>query len=764
MKREIEEILLLHHSHYDRGYMHPPEVEDALQVDYLRHALDWCDRWPEGKWTAEVTRPVSLFLREAGGDELSRLRSLCASGRFGIGAMQFHPEPLLDAEQLAELAGHASAVRAATGAPVRCAFLHDVNGLPWPAVGALLDQGVEILITAINVHLGNVAVGRHRLFWWKGPDGRRLLVFNAAHYGAFNREFNLMTGTVEAMREGWADYQENLRARGHDTSFAYITATHTQPCDCNPPDEQLPRLVRAWNAEKAGPPIRFVTAEDLLEKLRATVPASDIPEWEGDWTDWWSFGVGSTPMHTAIARRGRRRLRAAQWLRQTPGDHAASWLAPRSENAVAAAVEKLGLWNEHTWGAMESVDAHRTVNVRVQGDQKLALAADGYAWADLALRIEMERLAGNPLQCQGFDGCIVANPSPAPAVIHPWVPADWLKPEAMHNAGWMQHISAKLDYTKPAERHWLLPVELPAQSWRHVAFDSPEAAPGVEAGAGWIQNAWTEMRFDPKTGRILAIVERATGLNRLPKLNAWDWGAPVCERPDPAIYDDSNREMFFETDWKAIHGGLSTWRTDWHAEREQRPALSIGTRVEGGIVWLDRAFETQYGHEVVVRIGLSCLAEEIVVEWDVTLRDQAAPHALYAVFPTGLAEGWRGHFDSAGSRVEYDAGQLPGACRDHACIDELATMEDSGLRIALRSPDTPLVVFGNFSFGRIRQQPVARTADPLLLAWVFNNYWSTNFFAAAPSAFRTRYYVSYGTPGGCQAARWDEDFLIHPQA
>jgi hypothetical protein len=143
----IKEILLLHHSHYDRGYMHHPEVEDALQADYLRQIVEYCSRHPHAKWTAEVTRPVIYLLDECNrrGDRktIQALAELAAQGRFGVGALATHITPLADRQELKELVADSTRVRRELATPVRTAFQHDINGLPWPISDVLIDAGFK---------------------------------------------------------------------------------------------------------------------------------------------------------------------------------------------------------------------------------------------------------------------------------------------------------------------------------------------------------------------------------------------------------------------------------------------------------------------------------------------------------------------------------------------------------------------------------------------------------------------------------------------
>ncbi|MEX2382037.1 MAG: hypothetical protein WD490_06620 [Opitutales bacterium] len=763
----INDILVLHHSHYDRGYMHPPEMEDLHQADFIRQAIEWCERNPEGKWTAEVTRPVKCFLAECRRrrepEWIERLTRLAGAGRFGIGALALHATPLCDALELADLVADVPELRRVTSAPIRVAFQHDINGMAWPISDGLLDQGVELLITGINLPFGNVAVGRFRHFRWQTPTGRHLEVFNGEHYGAINRELNLMEGTVSAMQKGWAVYAEKMHSQGNQLPFAYMTASHTQPGDCNPPDEELLPLIRAWNGEKAGPRIRWVTGEDLLVALRAQA-REPLATFVGDWTDWWNFGCASTPMHTALARAGRRRLRMAELLATQPINPPQGWEAARAQESAALAREQLLLWNEHTWGSYEATEAPDSPSARLQNHQKQSLAHLGFAAADAALRLRMEALATNPSQARGFAGCWVFNSHTEAAVIHPWVPKDWLLPHAMHNRGWMLHQTAKLHYTRVSDRHQLPPQTLAATSWEFISFAAPlEPAPAaMQHGPDFLQSPHHRLEFDPVSGNIRSIVRRADACELLPQNSTWPWASPVFECPDPDIHPSPHRETIFNP--YDLPGKDGAARPRWQATRTMGVSQFKSVELCGHTLWLARSHELPRDVRLNSTIGLSASSDEITLRWHLTLPYVEEPWALYAVFPTRLGAGWGGTYDTAGRDVRYDDEQLPGACRDYITIDTAAGMHDAENCWRMRSTDVPMVMLGDFHFRSKLMQPVDRPPNPLLISWVANNYWFTNFPCAEPGTVRLVWKLRcrpQASKAGVAPA-WEESELIHP--
>jgi hypothetical protein len=95
-------------------------------------------------------------------------------------------------------------------------------------------------------------------------------------------------------------------------------------------------------------------------------------------------------------------------------------------------------------------------------------------------------------------------------------------------------------------------------------------------------------------------------------------------------------------------------------------------------------------------------------------------------------------FDTAGHVVALDDDQLPGSSRGWVTVESVATMWDRHSAVALLTPDAPLVQFGGFHFGP-PPDAVHRDPDPLLLSWVANNYWDTNFAQVQNGRVKLRY-------------------------
>ena len=228
---EVEEILVLHHSHLDVGYTHSQPILWRLQGEYLSQALDWLERTadlPEDcrpKWTCEATEPVRRWLATASPADLVRFKDLYSQGRIGLSALRWHVSSLVDRDGLRRLLAGKRELEDLLGGRIPVACQHDVNGVPWPIADELLDAGVDLLVMAVNRHLGRPVAPRPGLFDWQAPSGRRLRVFNGSHYTMFDQLLNAWDDSVQEMAEGWAAFRERLRRADYRLPFVYLTST-----------------------------------------------------------------------------------------------------------------------------------------------------------------------------------------------------------------------------------------------------------------------------------------------------------------------------------------------------------------------------------------------------------------------------------------------------------------------------------------------------------------------------------------------------------
>ena len=753
----IEEILVLHHSHLDVGYTHSQPILWRLQGEYLSQALDWLERTADlpadhrPKWTCEATEPVRRWLAEASPDQVVRFKELCAQGRIGLSGLRWHVGATVDRPGIRRLLAGKRELEEVVGRPIPVACQHDVNGVPWPIADELLDAGVDLFVMAVNRHLGQPVSPRPGLFAWQAPSGRRLRVFNGSHYTMFDQLLSTWDDSVERMAAGWDALHERLRRTGYRLPFVYLTSTCSPVMwDNAPPNPYLPDLIRRWNEQGRGPRIRYATFDDLRDRVRR-VPEDDIPVLNGDWTDFWSFGVGSAPAATVANQQAKPLLAAAEAMAADPA-------------VVAAAAEHVDLFDEHTWSHWDSTPGNpRATAVETM---KQAGAFAGHELAAFAVMDALECLAGNPVADRGIAGVLLCNPTDFPRTAALDLPDAWFAEpaatERTYRASRMADENRSWRVPGLEERRRRFgPVELAPRSWRIVGVDDLPAAvfPGRPtcqiiqeersarelnfasavsrvAATGRIESPFHVLIYEPDSGRIRSLADRATGREVLRPRPGMDLLSFVRERPDPLV--DGTRRAFYARDLDREMLDESCWRP-WTPIREPAArVLDCAVEQRPGSVVLVRRFAAPGVRNLVQRITFDAIDPVVRVDIEVDLVGDSAPTGVYFALPLAMEAGWQAEFDTAGQVVALDDGQLPGASRGWVTVGSAAAMWDAWGAVALLTPDAPLVQFGGFHFGP-PPDGIPRDRDPLLLSWVANNYWDTNFPQVQSGPVRLRY-------------------------
>ena len=759
---QIKEILVVHHSHLDVGYTHTQPIVWELHREFIDQALDLLDStvaWDElsaPKWTIEVTAQVQKWLESADEAAVARLKRFIAQGRIGLSGLEFNTTPLCSAEQFIKQLEPVNKLRLLLGADILTANQHDVDGIPWSAADLLADAGIELLIMAVNIHLGGPVAKRPSVFRWQGPSGREILVMNGAHYTMFDQLLYTWESSIERMQEGLARYLEYLAAMDYALDFIYLTTAATPVCwDNSPPYLEVARLIREWNARGLQPRIRFITPNELLERIKLQ-PRGQYELLRGDWTDYWNFGCASTADVTRISRHAKPKLFKADLLETFAPAPPAHYTG-----LAAEAWRQLNLFDEHTWGSFNSMDPDNDFS-KAQAAIKDHHAWQGHEIAEYLLVDRLEAFTGNAADADRQEGIAVLNFSGRPVREYVRIPEAWrAEGKRLRTArfGW----DARINQPAAAPLHG--PVALPPWGYAFIPFaELPVAEPDPSLQEGeivhesaarhlntlektaerevmhFIESAYYRLEYDPDNGRIIRLFDKTNDRELLDASSDYTFFQFVRERTDPLFHED--RRAYYARELEKEQYDISCWNSHWRWITETA-ARCLGCQVERtaeGISLILR-FAAPGVENFTQRIMLYALKPLITLNAAFHKQEVRTPESLYFAFPLRLAPGWRCHFDSAGVPVELDAEQLPGASRDWFTVESFVVLHEKEYGVALFCPDAPMIQAGGFGFGR-RSKAIARGENPLLLAWPLNNYWDTNFRPAQPGFISLTWHVT----------------------
>ena len=756
---ELDTIYLVHHSHTDVGFTADQPVFWELQARFIDDALNTIERMrdgPEGshfRWTCETTAPVLKWLETASERDIERFVAADRSGHLEVAAMFANVTPLYNRAQYAESLRTARRLRSDFGLDIRHVMQCDVNGQNWPLADVLIDAGIEGFSMAINVHFGG-APPRPAVSQWQAPSGRTLPTFNGWAYPRA-REFGLGEASGDAFTAWIPRLQAQLDRVKYPLPFVMLQGDHPYG-DNGSVYPAYAAFARQWNACGRGPRIVMATPRMFWAAVREH--AGPLEVWRGDWTDFWNFGCISTARETAIDRANRVRLIDAdaihavlQSLPTAPQPSIRTQWAERSFRLYRdEAWRNLNLWSEHTWGADSAVGTPETDDSLAQKSHKLSLA---HTARSLSLLLGRDALADfSQFVAGGPDDLLVFNPLPWPRTISGSVPANTLTPRGdAADTTASRHFQGH--YTPPTalwtgrnEVHhggnlgWVLPpTEVPAFGYTTVPKSSVlNVKTAAVSEAAEVETERYRLKFDTEKGGVVSLYDKALGREWVDT----DAGYPLHGFVHEEVADrahDWPRRLLNAMDWTPTAADVSGWQPDWAAHR------TGPSRVTAHHVYrtpLGVAVEQQLEHPAVgklsQRVFLPAYADWIECEAEWEMNQDAHPQATYLLFPFALP-GAAVRLNIAGQPVVPGEDQLPGVCRDYFTVQGWADFNNGECGVTVALPVNPMVQLGDFHFGQHQSEFVLER--PLLLGWITNNYWETNFQPVQPGLVTARYRI-----------------------
>ena len=764
----VNTIYLIHHSHTDIGYTHDQPVVWDLHGRFIDEAVRLADKYSASdtsgafRWTVENTGVLWDWLKHAPDAAIDRFVRLERAGRIEVTGMFANLTPLLDTDQLIESLALVGKLREKYGFTITHAMNCDVNGEAWPLVDLLLDAGIEGFSMAINTHFGGSPLHCPDVFWWQGPSGRKILAYNGWPYDTGWR-FGIGQQDESILDTWWPLIQERLDEIGYPLPVLMVQSFHPFG-DNGPAYEGFTRFIDDWNAQGKSPRLIMATPRMWWEAVKEQ--AHLLPTYSGDWTDFWNFGSISSAREQATNRGSRARLRAGDAAAaatlglSTPLEtaHAARTFARYREEAWQA----LNLWDEHTWGADLSLRAPESEDTITQWYHKAQYA---YRARSLSLMLQRDALAdlSRYVKRESAGDLLVFNPLPwdrvitgevAHHVIHPrGLAEDATSGRHSQDRVWSTDLWAEAAQTREGvlpqdqSRLGLPPVQVPGLGYALVKrTDLLELHPHHFSEESVIENGRFRLRFDTRYGGVRSLYDKVLEREWFDSEAGYPLNGFVHEEVADHDYPWA-RWLIFHMEWSSSQVERERgWKPTWRANRTQP-----------GRVLAHRVYSTPYGHRVIQVLEAPGITGPLVqstflpnqegtegdspyVEFEswFVMGQTTHPEATYLMFPFHVP-GAQARIDLGGQAMLAGKDQIPGVCYDYYTAQQWVDFSNDELGVTVALPDNPMVQFGDFHFGHNQQRFSLERA--MLLGWVTNTYWETNFRTHQPGGVRARYRV-----------------------
>ncbi|HPC61146.1 MAG TPA: hypothetical protein PKX23_10835 [Verrucomicrobiota bacterium] len=790
----VKQLDLVHFSHTDYGFTDHPAVCRDMQVRYLDIALDAAlatRDLPEAarfRWTAETTIAVNDWWQAAAPTRRAQLLEAIRAGQIEITALPFNNTPYLNRDQWEVMMRWLPDELWRECKP-QSAIQNDVNGFPRAGARVLLDRGVRYLFSGINSDSGGPPLPRLTAFWWRQPDGRRLLVWMSLSYGdgffffeteewrrgplplAADGRFrppragDILRTDEASLRRAHQQCVRRIRQfeqAGYRHSVLVLSMTSMWRYDNDPPFPPLSDFVSAWERLGLQPRLRLATVTEAMKHLE-TEAGPTAPEFQGEWTDWWANGTLCAPREVAASRFAKRHLAAARSPVWGPLDKPA-------QDRIEELTRELCLFDEHTWGSGMSVGQPYSLDAQGQWNEKARLA-----WRPMALaEWLLGRRARSRLAPEG-EGLWLANPTSRPfngwatlitsclrddyrSLVDPVTGARiqlyfepgplWGRPQKPEDLS-REDVSATFpdQVVKRFARFWV--EHLPAESVRRFELSKSVIEEAAKAGQGRAapvvsvdEQGWPVAATWP--GMAKPLFTSGLGDFVSVKVNAF---APRWALQDIwSAGDRSKREQLQSEKLEFV-----TARAAGKASLEETPHTLRYTQPleHPRLRWATRRLELWKREP---RARLTFRLNRI---------SSFEPELLCIVHPMPC-DGTLPRLSSGGMAFTPFTDQLPGTCRDYFAIDGWAhygTPEGHWLWV---SRDAPLITLDGPHPKSHLDAPPPRTGR--VVAIVFDNFWYTNFQGDSPGVMEFQFDLVWGKriEGDAEAAQWADSLMSEP--
>jgi len=724
-------IYLVEHAHTDIGYTRPQTEILPEHMRYIDYALDYCDQTdslPEEarfRWTCETSWALSEYLSSRPAAQIDRLKKRVAEGRIELTGLFLNSSDLSDEATIASYLQPVKQFRDA-GIPITAAMQDDINGVPWCLVDYLDGCGIHYLSMGQNDTRALRPFDRPTTFWWQSPSGNKILVNRPEHY-MFGNALGILTN-ANTFGQALFQHLSDIMKKGYPYDH-YSIQFSGYLTDNSPPSTTVCKLVEEWNKKYIWPRLQLATISEF-GKYMAKEHAQEIPVYRGAWPDWWIDGFGSACMETAYTRKAHTDFIANQGLMAMAVMMHSN--IPDHLSALSKEIATdLAFYDEHTFGAAESITDPRIENSVVQWNEKAAFTWDAVKKNGI-LKEEIMGILQDKLPLLYVPTITVFNTLSWPRsevvkvyIDHQLLPAGISFTISDRNgmAVPMQQLESREEGT-----YWALYARnVPAMGYTtyRIIVGKENRTDNKIKFTGTLENEYYRLRINSVKGTIESLYDKKLGKELVDAKSAYQPGQFIYERLG------KNRHQ------------LEVLKLD-EATRTVLQDVHVSPDIVDGPVWQSITLHGSMP-ECAEKDGITCeirlykTEKKIGLCYSMKKLSLTDPEGGYVAFPFQLDNG---HlvFEVQGGTVRPGKDQLEGSASDWNGIQNFVALKNDNSQVVLVSPEIPVVQLGALNLGKFSR--IANPETNSIFSWVFNNYWTTNFRAYQEGELKWTYELT----------------------
>jgi hypothetical protein len=701
-------IFLVHHTHVDIGYTHVQEEVEKLQWAHLEKAIELAEASQDNpygsrfKWNTEVMWAVESYLKQANKKQRAKFMEAIKRGWIELDGMYANMlTGLCSPEELFHLFDAGVNISAEAGKPLRSAMITDIPGWSWGIVAPMAQSGIRYFSAGTNRshRIGNIIkTWGDKPFYWVSPSGEEKVLtwIHQEGYSLFH------TGLG-------SEVQKNLLSE--EKIFPYLSwmAENNYPynmtvlrynigSDNGPPDENLPKLVKAWNDKYASPQLVISTISEAFGIIEKRF-GETIPEYRGDLTGYWEDGAISSAIETSLNRNNASRLNQLETIIS---------MNPKvdyPQQSINGIWKNIMLYDEHTWGSWNSISEPESPFTLRQWETKRAFAIEASKSIDA---LSVDAMKSRESRGKEILALEVTNTNSWPssgwatftfdeAPNTSYIAIDASGNKVPTNSIGKYEMSFYVE-SIPAFSSRIYSLQAGGSLAKHTNMKEPYS----------IENNFFNLLINNKNGSIEKLIWKKTGEDLVDNisgkgLNQYLYVAGRSpESPESAIMK------------KITQVNEST--------------LLIEMEASGCIM-------------LVTQISIDDQAPRVEITNTLHKSKVYDPEGVHFAFPFAIKNGEM-HYDLAMADCQPEKEQLPASNKNFITIENYLDISNKDFGITWVSPDAPLIEVGEImndptSFGYVDHLEPSQT----FYSYVMNNYWETNYLAAQEGVFTARYTI-----------------------
>lgn len=794
------EIYLIHHSHTDIGYTERQEKLMNYHKDFILQAVQILDDIHSGKrkdcegfkWQCENQWQIENFYAGTTREQQVRFEEYLKTGEIGLSGNYLNMTELVDREVLYSRTMKVKNFGERIGTEIKSGMSADINGYAWGYPDVLRECGVENLLCALHPHHGMFPLYRKQQpFYWQGPKKNKVLVWGSEHYHMGNEMFlcphggssymlfddirNDLAGGFKTSGIEETEQRELVIAQTRILRYCASLEQENYPLDFfpllvsgaitdnAPPNADIAKRVNNLNRLFEGKvTIKMVTLDEFFARVKRS--KEQIPTYEGDFTDWWADGVGSTANTVKICREAQRKYDLCKKLdpENKLGD----------SRLLESAAENIMLYAEHTWGYSSSVSEPWDSLVACLEKKKDAYAINANTDISKNLDVILSKLGEVSIDAHKQQRYKVVNPHASHyrgtvmLYIEYWeyLEGTPLNPGAAieafdestgerllcqgHRISRAHEVEVVVDLAPGEEKIIKLKQSFEsASSIKNHAHIGAEGVKDIEVEGEYletpflIETDYFKVEFSSEKG-IASILDKKTG-QFITEANA--------DGAFTGIYEFTPMK---DNNPCEVRRQMGRNRCSIATERSTAKLTDI-VIAESGSVFVTAKLSYELPGTGYYSVFLKIYKTVPMFTAKVCLHKDSVwePENLYVALPFTAGEG-ETFGDKTGCILRPGIDQLPGTCQNFYLIQNGLVRTGKETDIIISTKDAPLVSFGKREAAPIRLCDGKNTElnSSTAYSWIMNNFWETNFKADLGGFYEFTYTVSIGKHASSEEA------------